>query len=315
VSKTLYTGLTYTNNLEVQADTDIRGNQESLTREGVVTGLSLIQQSLDYTGGYTFLADASFNKGFDANTDITRLLLSASKLSALSSDWLLRHTLSINRYDNEAIPSTSYNGFLLNSTLGYLDTAGGGSDFSLSLKQEQHDQGDADAYDTLRSKVQFIHYFAHEKNAPYWNLDIALKNNNANDNRRDYDSLILGVNYTQWTLASFKGQIGFNWQQDRYDQRVLLSSIGTIVPINGMPTGSIPMNGTPNNPNNRMSGTINTIEKKRKDNLYALSVQLGKALTPTISLQFAASLGVYDSTINTDSDDFYRLATNLIWRF
>ncbi|HHL18545.1 MAG TPA: hypothetical protein ENJ33_02295 [Thiothrix sp.] len=290
-SKTLYTGLTYTNNLEVQADTDIQGNQSSLTREGIVTGLSFIKQSLDYTGGYTFQADASFNKGFTSDTDISRFVLSASTLSALNPDWLWRNTISLNHYDNEALTSNSYKGLLLGTTFGYLNNVGGGSDISFSLKQEKHDQVDVnnEAYDTTRSNLTFIHYFPHKKDAPYWNFNTALKSNNASDKQRKYDSTMLGINYKQWTLASFDGQIGINWQQDRYDQTAF----------------ALP---------NQMGG-MNATGKKRKDTLYVVSLQLGKTLTPSIALQFSAGFGEYDSTSSADAERFYRFSTHLTWRF
>lgn len=301
VAGTLYTGLTYSDNLEVQADTDIRGDQKSLTRSGVVTGVSLVQQSLDYRGGYTFQANASFNKDFVNHNDISRFLLSASRLAALNDQWLLRSTLSLNYDDNEAIKSSSHSGLLLQTTLGYLDKAGGGNDISLSLKQEQHDKITTETYDTTRSRLRLVHYFPHKKNEPYWTIDLAFKDNNASDNSRDYRSLMLGVDYRQWSFASFKGKVGFSWQQDRYDQSVLRSQNRTPMPIS-RPNGGIPE-------------TINVKGRQRNDNLYALSFYAEKPITASIYLQLSASLGVYDSTINNDSEDFYRLATQLMWRF
>lgn len=305
ISKTLYTGLTSTHNLEVQAGTDINtNNQDAQNRQGFITGISMIKQSLDYTGGYTLLADASFNQGLSGDTDntISTLLLSASKLSALTPDWLLRNSISLNQYDNEALASNSYNGLLLETTFGYLDKVGGGNDISFSLKREQHHQIDQEAYDTTRSSLQLMHYFPHEKSSSYWSLNTALKNNNASDNRRDYDSVMLGINYQQWSLASFKGQLSFNWQYDRYDQLIRLSPRGNVIPND-------------NRGINRSGMDITTSEKERRDHLYTLSLQLGKPLTPSIILQFSANFGVYNSTINADSEEFYRLATQLNWAF
>lgn len=310
VSKTLYTGLSFTHNLEVQAGTDINtDSQDSQNRQGFAVGVSFIKQSLDYTGGYTLQADAFFNQGLsgDEDNNISTLLLSASKLSALNPDWLLRNRISLNQYDNEALASNSYNGLLLETTLGYLDKAGGGNDISFALKREQHHQIDQEAYDTTRSSLRLIHYFSHEKNSPYWSLNTEFKNNNASDNLRDYDSVRLGVNYQQWSLASFKGQLGFNWQYDRYDQPIRVSPRGTVIPINRIPND--------NRGINRSGMGITTREKERRDHLYDLSLQLGKPLTSSITLQFSANVGVYDSTINADSEDFYRLATQLNWAF
>lgn len=310
VSKTIYTGLTYTDNLELQLATDIgTNNQEALIRRGFVTGFSLLKQELDYTGGYTLQADTSFNKGFSNNSDITTFLLSASKLSALNENWLLRHNISINRYDNEALASNSYDGVTLQTTLGFLDKAGGGNDISFSLKQERHDQDEQDTYDITRSGIKFTHYFSHKKNAPAWNMDAGLKNNNATTNNRDYHSIGLGTTYKQWNLASFKGQLRLSWQQDRYDQSVRLSPRGMIIQTNRMPNG-----GTAMGINNSMMN-MNSSEKKRNDNLYSLSLQLSKALTPAIALQLSTNLGIYDSTISNNSDDFYNLATTLTWNF
>jgi hypothetical protein len=108
---------------------------------------------------------------------------------------------------------------------------------------------------------------------------------------------MLGLQYKQWTLASFNGQIGFNWQHDRYDQAVLFSPNGRVIPNRGG------------------LALINAIEKKRRDNVYALTLQLGKSLTSSVTLQFSASLGSYDSTINDHVEDFYRFVTHLAWHF
>lgn len=311
VSKTLYTGLSYTDNLEVQLATDIRANnQGSLIRKGFVTGFSLLKQELDYTGGYALQADASFNKGSSSNSDISTFLLSASKLSAVNEDWLLRHQISINSYDNEALASNSYDGLTVQTTLGYLGEAGG-NDISFALKQERHDQDEQETYDITRSNIKLTHYFPHEKNAPSWHIEAGLTNNNASTDNRDYNSLQLGATYKQWDLASFKGQLGLRWQQDHYDQAVRLSPAIGVIPINRTPNGGMGTNGT----NNGIMNNNNSREQKRKDNLYALSLQLSKALTPTIALQFSASLGVYDSTVSNRSDDFYSLATTLAWGF
>jgi len=303
VSTTLYTGITHTSNLEVQAGNDILlGDEESLTRTGFETGLTLSKQSLDYTGGYVLEADAAFNKDLSANDDISRVSVSASKLSALAPDWLLRNRIGVNWYDNKALPSNSYQGLSLESTLGYLNDIGGGTDISLSLKREQHDQLSDDTYDMTRSHLGLTHYFSHEKEEAYWSLQATLKNNNASDNSRDYNSLRLGVNMNQISWASSKGQLGFNWQQDHYDQPVLLSPMGNIIPTNTIPNVEMMQ---------EMGGTR---EKKRKDNLYSLSLQLGKPLTQSLALQFSVSLGRYDSNISDNTDDFYSIEAKLAWK-
>lgn len=295
VSTSLYTGFTHTSNLEIQAGNDIQPGDESLTRTGFETGLLVRKQSLDYTGGYALEATAAFNKDLSDNDDISRVSLSASKLLALTPGWLLRNGMGANWYNNEALPGNSYKGLSLESTLGYLNDKGGGTDISLLFKREQHDQLSDDSYDTTRSNLQLTHYFPHKKDSAYWSLQSTLKNNNASDDSRDYDSLRLGVNYNQFSLATFKGRIGFNWQQDRYDQPVMLS------PMDMPNMGMMPGMGHPN-------------KKNRQDNLYNLSLQLSKPLTPTLGLQFSASLGHYNSNISDNADDFYSLAVKLAWK-
>ena len=302
VSTTLYTGISHTLHLEVQTGNDIQPDQESLTRTGFETGLLLSKQSLDYTGGYILGASTAFNKDLSGNDNISRMALSATKLSALTPDWLLRSSIRANRYDNEALPSNSYQGLSLESTLGYLDNNGGGTDIFLSLRREQHDQQSADSYDITRSNLGFTHYFAHEKEVAYWSLKATVKNNNANSNERDYDSLMLGVNINQWSFASFKGRVGFNWQQDGYDQSVLLSPTDNSPPVDIVPNRGM------------MPGMGQLKEKKRKDDLYSLSLQLDKPLTSSLLLQLSANLGRYDSNITENADDFYSLAVKLAWK-
>jgi len=108
VTTTLYTSLTHTNNLEVQDGNGVEsGGQNNLNRSGFETGISILQQSLDYQGGYVVQANAALNRDLSGKDDITRVNVSASRLSALSPDWLLRNRFSARWYDNPAIPSNS----------------------------------------------------------------------------------------------------------------------------------------------------------------------------------------------------------------
>ncbi len=307
VSTVLYTGLTHTNNLEVQAGNDIRLNdQGSLSRNGLETGLLLNKQSLDYNGGYLLEANATFNKDLSANNNnISRASLAASKLSALSPDWLARNTIAANWYENDALPSNNYKGLSLNSTLGYLNNNGGGTDLSLSLRQEQHDAVSTDRYDIFRSSIQLTHYLPHKKEAAYWGLRTRLRNNNANDNSRDYYSFMLGVTRHQFSLGSFTGQVGLSWQHDDYEQPTSLTMLNPL-PASNMPSMP-PATSMP-------QGTGATTTEKRKDNLYYLSLQLGKPLTPSLSVQFSASLGRYDSSISDQADTFYSSSIKFAWK-
>jgi len=332
VSTTLYTGITHSNNLEVQAGNDILLDDEvSLSRTGLETGLTLAKQSLNYAGGYSLQADVAFNKDLSANDDISRLSLSASKLSALTPDWLLRSQIGLNAYDNQALPTNSYKGLLLDTTLGYLSDRGGGTDFSLSLKRERHDQLSSDTYDMTRSSLGVTHYFSHTKESSYWSLQAALTRNNASDSGRDYDSLGLGVRLNRITWGAFNGQLGVNWQHDSYDQPVSLSmvdnsstqsSLGNMSTGNPSSSNTSPDNNSMSNvsPENTLDNLVevldmgNPIEKKRKDNLYGLSLQLGRPLTPSLGLQLSASLGRYDSSGSDTSEDYYHVIAKLIWK-
>ena len=305
VSTSLYTGITHTSNLEVQTGNDIQANdQDSLTRNGLETGLAWSKQSVDFTGGYVLDAKAIFNKDLSSNNDISSLLLSASKLSALSPNWLLRNSITANGYHNEALPSNSYKGISLNTTLGYLDDTGGGTDISLALVQEQHDQSSDDNYDMTRSSIGLTYYLPHPKNSAYWSVSSTLRNNNSDDNSRDYNSLLLGINRNAISLASFTGQFGAYWQYDNYDQPIRQSNTTTTT------TGNTP---GMNSPGMSLQTNTTTRIKERRDNLYYLSLQLGKPLTHSLSLQLSTSLGRYDSNINTKADNFYSAAINLVW--
>ena len=303
---TLFTGITSTNNLEVQA-LDVNPNtNDNLNRTGFETGISLNKQSLDYTGGYIVGANASFNKGISGGDDITNISLSASKLSAITPDWLLRTNITANQHKNDALPDNSYKGLILDATFGYLDKGGGGTDISLTLNHEQHDQTSTTTssipYNTNRSSVALSHYLPHKKDKAYISFDASFKNNNATDDNRDYDSLGLGVHLNQLRLASFKGRIGLNWQQNDYNQSVLSPSVGT--------TTNTP---STNNMSPNMPTSGNTSQAQRKDNVYSASLQLGKSLSPKLGLQLSANVGRYDSTIS-DSEGFYSLALRLAWK-
>ncbi len=305
---TLFTGITSTNNLEVQA-LDVNPNtNDNLNRTGFETGISLNKQSLDYTGGYIVGANASFNKGISGGDDITNISLSASKLSAITPDWLLRTNITANQHKNEALPDNSYKGLMLDATFGYLDKGGGGTDISLTLNHELHDQTSSTTsnvpYNTNRSSVALSHYLPHKKGKAYVSFDASFKSNNATDDNRDYDSLGLGVHINQLRLASFKGKVGLNWQQNDYNQSVLSPSMGT---TNTPASNNMP----PTTPMTQTSG--NTNQTQRKDNVYSASLQLGKSLSPKLGLQLSANVGRYDST-SSDSEGFYSLALRLAWR-
>ena len=341
VSSTLYAGATYTSNLEVQASNDINANNQNFsTREGFETGFSAVKQALDYRGGYSLQAAGSLNKELSGDDNIVRLSLSASKLSALTPNWLMRNSIGFNWYDNEALETNSYRGIQLGSTFGYLNDGGGGSDITLSLDYEKHDQLASDTYRTNRSRLGVAHYFTHKEDAPYWSITGAYQRNNANDVFRDYDSLSLGISYRQWSLASFQAQMGFNWQQDQYDQRIVLSSLGTVIPAgmnnpvsspeslsnitNTLQQTEMPntfQDGNMGEPSHAQTGLQNRTHlngasgfnsKIRKDNLYYFSLQLGKSLTPSVSLQLSASVGRFDSNLSEDSNDFYNIEARFL---
>ncbi len=334
VSKLLYTGITHTSNLEVQTGGDITlDNQENLTREGFETGISIIKQKLDYNGGYSLQADASFNKGLSDSNNISNIALAGSRLSVLNPNWLLRTNAGINGYDNQALPINSHTGLFLESTFGYLNQRGGGDDISLSIKREFHDQVDNYNYNMTRSTIGLTHYFNHKKENPYWSLQTTLKNNNANIKQRDYNSLFMGTRFRGWSLGTFKGQVGLSWQQDLYDEVVSLTTAPVLPNASGvLGTGQgnvnlgmgqlgngmfpIPTNSitpSPQGANSPLLGQAKEIN--RKDNLYSLSLQLDTSLSPSMGLQFSASVGRYDSTFTTDSDNFYSVAAKLAWKF
>jgi len=303
VSASLYSGLIQSHNLQIQIDSSSQTDSTSANdRTSIETGVTLVKQSLDYSGGYILRSDAVIDKDISGNEDISSLALAASQLLALNNDWLMRNAITANWYDNEFVPVSSYQGQSIESTLGYLSETSGGTDITLSLKQESHRKLFEDSYKTNRSRLTLTQYSAHSSKTPYLSFQAALADNNADDNSRDYQSIELSANYLQWQVGTFKANLGAHWQQDRYDRPISIHTDQNLFPANSMGgMGSPPT-------------TSNITRLIRKDHLYSLSVQLNKPISQSLTINISGYWGRYDSNI-ANSVDFYLVATKLNWNF
>lgn len=271
-------GLTHTDNLEIQPDSDVNLSNGDVKRTGITTGLSLQKQSLDFSGGYIFEADIDYNKGLNSTGDISSIRLSASKLKAINSNWLMRSSIMLRHYKNEPLEVNSYDGFQLENTFGYLNDNNSGTDIALSLSRENHNQDVSDRYKTQKSGLKISHYFPHKNNSPYWAINIGAIQNNADNDRRDFDSYAMGVESRQWKLGSLRGTAGIQWQTDRYKQRA----------------------GAPS---------------KRKDETALLQVNISKNIKKNVTLHVSATTGRYQSSRRDVNENFYQLISNLQWQF
>ena len=277
-SQYLSIGLTQTDNLEIQADADIGLNNGTVKRSGVAIGLSFQKQSLDFSGGYVLTADFDYNKGLNDTGDISSIRASASKLTPLNSHWLMRSSMMLRHYKNEPLAVNSYDGIQLENTVGYLIDDNSGTDISLQLGRENHHQDETDRYKTTRTGLKMSHYFSHQKNDPYWVVNIGTTQNNANNDQRDFDTYSVGVESRQWALASLRGTAGILWQIDQYK---------------------------------KLAGA----RFSREDKTAVLQVNISQAIQKNVALFVSASTGRYQSSRLDTDENFYQLSSHIRWQF
>ena len=276
VNKQLSFGLTQTDNVEIQSNTTNTLNNSHLKRSGASTYLSLQKQDIDFSGGYTLQAYVDYNKSLDNTGNISNTGLSAYKLNTINKNWLSRTGISVNHYDSKPIPVTSYTAVQLENTLGYLHEDNSGVDINIKLRHENHNEDESNQYKIQRSALTANYYFSHKRNAPYWALNAGFSNNNANDEQYDYKSYQLGLESRQWRLGSFYGNVGLQWQKNRYK---------------------------------------NIATTSREDEYTIINLNISKKLKKNLVLQASASKGLYQSSSDSSSINFYQLLSRLQWQF
>lgn len=218
-SQVFLVGLTQTDNLEIPSGSDVSlDNNGSVKRIGLETGAALLKQELSSSGGYNLQASAIYNKSLDGTGDIKTVKLSGSKLTSLNDHWLMRSSAQLKYYDNEPVEINSYNGLQLENTFGYVSDNNSGVDISLKYAKEDHNKAGDNSYKMQRTGLSLRHFFPHELNTPYWAVDTRYTVNNADVENRDYDSIDVGLEYRQWSIAKFSGKVALKWQQSDYDQ-------------------------------------------------------------------------------------------------
>lgn len=184
---------------------------------GIETSASYNQQSVDSTGGYALESSAYLNKGLTNSKDSASARLAAYRLTTLSPNWLLRAGGQGDYYQNEDFPTDSYTSVGVEATLGHVDAAREGTDIFLSFRKEAHQQVDDDQYDMGRSTLRFTQYMPAGTAEAYWSWYGTYQQNNASDDNRDAVTTGGGVQYNQWELGTFKGQVGLHVSRDSYD--------------------------------------------------------------------------------------------------
>ncbi|MBU0656973.1 MAG: hypothetical protein KJ914_17760 [Gammaproteobacteria bacterium] len=299
-SGNLQTGVTYTNNLEVQSSTGIApAEQTSLNRSGAETGISLQRQSLDYTGGYVWEGVASLNQGLAGRKDITRVRGAAYRLSALTTNWLVRSGVEAEHYQNGDLPTGSYRGVGAETTLGYVGETGAGTDIGLSVKREDHWQVADTPYKVDKQTLKLVHYFPHQPRQAYWSVEGAYQQAQADDDSRDAASTLLGIQYNQWAIGTLTGQVGLQWRQDDY---------GQISPGE--------------NPSGSMTPPAGVGQPSRQDKTYLISASLGKQIRKGLHLRLSSNAGQYTSTLGVAGQmqegtnaRFHGVSATLDWAF
>jgi len=283
-------GVTQTNNLENPFNAKTAQNTK-VKRIGISSNLSLLKQSLDYSGGYTLEAQFNINKSLDNTGDIHRIHLAVSHLFGLNNDWLMRSRVQLHYLDHQAVAINSYTALQVENTLGYVQNDNSGTDIALKLRVESHDKVADEQYKTHNISIALSHYFPHKKQSAYWAGHTSLSNYNANDPQRDFKRLSAGIEYRQWHLGKFTGVAGMQWQYDQYNKRQARSLFSPSLQKN-IPSTFI-----------------------QKDRYVFAEINVNRPLKKSLDLQFSASIGRYQSSQPARHENFYRLASHINWNF
>jgi hypothetical protein len=294
VSKQFSIGLSQTNNLELQEnENNVQESHSSLKRQAIITNLFLSKKSLDYTGGYRLSAQFSYNKGLDHTGDIQQITLSASQLNAFSRYWLMRSSISLQYYESEPLPVSSYTAIQLENTLGYLQDNNAGMDINIKLRQEKHNKHISDHYKLQRTELKFHYYFPHHDKMPYWTIYTGLIHNNTDSKQRDFQGLSTGLEYRQWLLGSFNGTVGLQRQSNQY-----LSF------------------KRDKNEAEKATETFKPLKQNRPDTQYNMAyIRLIKPLKKSIDLELSANIGRYQTPTLPSNENFYQLSSYINWNF
>ena len=293
VSKQFSIGLSQTNNLELQENIDdVDENNSSLKRQAIISNLFLSKQSLDYTGGYSLSAQFSYNKGLDNTGDIQQITLSASQLKAFSGYWLMRSSILLQYYESEPLAESSYTAIQLENTLGYLQDNNAGLDINVRLRQEKHNKHISDRYKIQRTELTLHYYFQHYNKMPYWTIYAGFIDNHADDKKRESKGLNAGLEYRQWSLGSFNGTVGIQWQANQY-----------------------PSFKRKNEPE-EVTETLNPLQQNRPDAQYNMAhIHLIKPLKKSMDLELSANIGRYQTSRLSSNENFYQISSHINWSF
>ncbi len=293
VSTQFSIGLSQTNNLELQENIDdVDENNSSLKRQAIISNFSLSKQSLDYTGGYNLSAQFSYNKGLDNTGDIQQITLRASQLKAFSRYWLMRSSVLLQYYESEPLAVSSYTAVQLENTLGYLQDNNAGLDINIRLRQEKHRKHISDRYKIQRTELKFHYYFQHYNGMPYWAVYTGFIHNNADDKQRNFQGLNAGLEYRQWSLGSFNGTVGLQWQSNQY-----------------------PSFKRKNEPK-KVAEAPNPLQQNKSDAQYNMAhIRLIKPLKKSMDLELSANIGRYQTSRLSSNENFYQISSHINWRF
>ena len=310
-------GYSFSDNLEVQPGNALEPDAGALSRQGLILGLALVRQKLTPSGGYSIAASGRYNRGFandKRDDDIADASLVATRLLALSPDWLARLSAGARYYDSGPLPLTSHGGLSAAATLGYLGRAASGVDLGISLKQERHDAVADDEYAIRRTRATLRYYLPRERNGPTIAFSTSLARNDADAATRSYDSFGLDASLRGWRLGPVTLRAGIGWQRDSYDR---------VTRTTAMPGGATqpPPNGRPGDPG-RMEGMRNGdapsapialggSDDRREDRTGYAWLGIDHRLRRGLWLRGDISAGRYRSSAQDDSESFYRLSLTL----
>lgn len=315
-SGSLRSGYAYTNNLGSQRTVEQGlGTSGLVSRSGWVNQGNLLVESLGADGGQTLGLSALLGKSNQDSSDISDLNLSASIFRAINRRWLWRLSADTERYRDDAVSASGYDGYGAKLTLGYFGDDKQGFDLTLAWKNEEHNLDPLFLYTTDRTWLNVVYYLPHNKGNPIWALQAQARDNNASGDFRDYLSYLIGVNISNWQWGKFHGFASLQWRSNYYDDLIGNTNVNTNLLsalMRNRPPGN-PGDGPSNNPPGGSVPGESSIDLN--DQLLSAIINFNLPLAAQWAALFSFETSRYTISNPADSQDYYRIFTGVKWIF
>ncbi|HHJ35126.1 MAG TPA: hypothetical protein ENJ87_05115 [Gammaproteobacteria bacterium] len=299
-------GLSYSDNYALQ-----NGNYDNIAegdtnRTGTELAGALSWQSLETEGGYSVDLSATVDEATDSNNTISNFSLSASRLQAVSKQWMARFSGALTQHRNDEFTSNSFTAASLSATAGYFSEDRQGLDLTLNWIIEDHDQNPRSLYKTQRIGTSAVYYLPYEPGETRYSASFAMQKHYSDDARRDAFSLLSSLEMNQLAWRDNVFRFSLNWRRDEYDEAYSSSTGTSPLQAHGNPGG-----GGPSGPSPGDTGNVTSTTKPRTDRQLYLSAVYQYRISRQFRFFISANGGRYMSVVG--NQNFYNLFAGVRW--